>query len=324
MKAGFFGTALVDIVLREPSEKLEHESLYAARYHQIFPGGKALNQAVCAARFGLRPYLLAKVGNDEFGNLIRVELEKNNVSTDFLLIDEALKTGFVVLAPQKEDYKSLLVSYSASLKLNSYGLEKLLPEFLKADFIVGGLELNLNLVKKILYEAKIRGKTTAIDPYPPEKADVEILTLADIITPNQDEGAIISGRDIKSIFAAKMAVAEMQKMGIKKVCLKLGPDGIVIGSEYVIEHLPAVKVQAVDTTGGGDVFAGVLTALLAHGFDFKEACMIANYASALSVTRLGAFASLPQPRELLEFMLHRGADQKLIEKMVALAGRLEK
>lgn len=324
MKAGFFGTALVDIILQDPGNKLEHESLYTSRYHQVFPGGKALNQAVCAARFGIRSSLLARTGSDESGNLIQVELEKNSVSTEFLQRDQALPTGFVVLAPEKQDYKSLVVSYSASLKLSEYDLHYVLPDFLKADFIVGGLELGLSLIKKILNEAKKKGRTIIIDPYPPEKADTEILSLADIITPNRDEGAVISGRDIKSIFAAKMAVDEMLKMGIKNVCLKLGPDGVVIGNSSGILHLPPIKVQPVDTTGGGDVFAGVLTSLLAGGHDLKTSCEIANYASALSVTRFGAFSSIPSPRELTEFMIHRGADERLIRIMEDLVARLEK
>jgi|GEM_PF-2752696 len=324
MTAGFFGTALIDIILQDPAEKLEHESVYAARYHQIFPGGKALNQAVCAARFGVRSFLLAKTGNDEHGNLIQVELEKNNVNTEFMQKDQALATGFVVLAPDKQDYKSLVVSYSASLKLSHFELQHTLPDFLNANFIVGGLELSLSLIRKILVEAKKRKRTIIIDPYPPEKADTEILTMADIITPNRDEGAVISGRDIKSIFAAKMAVTEMLKMNIKNVCLKLGPDGVVIGNSSGILHLPPVRVQPVDTTGGGDVFAGVLTSLLVYGYDLKTACEIANYASALSVTRYGAFASIPAPREVMEFMLHRGAEDKLIRIMEDLVARLEK
>lgn len=315
MSISFFGTALADIILQNLSSKLEHESLFASKYHTAHPGGKAVNQAACASLFGAKTKILAKVGNDELGNLIKIELEKHNVSTECLLTDFALPTGFVVLTPENIDYKSVLVSYSASLKITDYELQKVEKEFFSSTFIVGGLELNLKLIKNILQKAKRKKKTIIIDPYPPEKADVEVLNYADIITPNREEGSIITGRDIKSIYAAKMAVTELLKMGIKTVCLKLGADGLVIGRKNEIHHIPPVKVQAVDTTGGGDIFAGVLTALLEKKVDLFTSAKIANYASALGVTRLGAFSSIPRPNEVYEFMLHRGAEDSLLKTM---------
>jgi ribokinase len=313
MSISFFGTILVDIVLQDLSEKLEHESLYASRYHQVFPGGKALNQAACASTFGEKAVLFAKHGEDPNGAFVRVEIEKKGVLTDCLITDHALPTGFVVLVPKNGDYQSLVVSYGASLKLSEFDYEKIKETFLKSSIVVGGLELNLSLVKRILFDAKERGKLIILDPYPPEKADTEVLALADIITPNRDEGAVISGRDIKSIFAAKLAVRDLLKIGIKNVCLKLGEDGIVIGTKDDIIHITPVKVQSVDATGGGDVFAGLLSVLLKKGIDIITAAEIANYASALSVTSKGAFTSIPTKASLHEFMLHRNADERLIK-----------
>lgn len=313
MTISFFGTALVDIILFEHSEKLEHESLFASKYHSFHPGGKAVNQATCATLFGRRSKILARVGTDSFGNFIKIELEKKGVDTDCLLFDSALPTGFVVLAPEEHDYKSIVVSYASSLKISEYDFKKVEKNFLSSKVIVGGLELNLALVQHILREARKKKKTVIIDPYPPEKADTEILLMADVITPNRDEGAVISGRDIKSIFSAKMAVSELLKMGIKNVCLKLGADGVVVGQADEIVHIKPIKVQAIDTTGGGDVFAGVLATLLSKGYGLVEASKVANYASALSVTRQGAFASIPNPKEVFEFMLHRKADERLLK-----------
>lgn len=323
MVISFFGTALLDIVLMEHSEILEHESLFASKYHLVYPGGKAVNQAACAAIFGAKSKILARIGSDESGNLIRIELEKKGVITDFLQLDYALPTGFVVLAPVNTDFKSILVSYASSLKVSNHEFKKAQNDFLDCKLVVGGLELNLNLVKSIFELARKRERITIIDPYPPEKADTEVLLLADIITPNRDEGSVISGRDIKSIFSAKLATLELLKFGIKNVCLKLGADGVVLGTQGEVIHIPPVKVQAVDTTGGGDVFAGVLSVLISMGYSLIDSVKIANYASALSVTRKGAFASIPTPRELFEFMLHRGAEDDLLKIVNGLIRRQE-
>ncbi len=312
MSISFFGTALVDILLQDISEKLEHESLYASKIHTYSPGGKALNQATCATVFGSTSILLAKHGEDEFGGLIRVELEKAGVQTDCLLVDHALPTGFVILVPEKGDFKSILISYSASIRVSDTDWNAKKNTFLESRIVAGGLELKLDICKQILEESKKAGRLVIVDPYPPEKADTEVLSFADILTPNRDEAMVISGRSINSIFAAKLAAQDIIKMGVKNVCLKLGADGVIVASDDTVEHIKPVKVQPLDTTGGGDVFAGVLASLIDRGIDLINAAKIANYASALSVTRKGAFASIPKPAELFEFMLHRGAEDRLV------------
>lgn len=319
----FAGTIIADVYLSGHSAVLEHDAAYAFLTHRVFPGGKAANQAVCASAFGEDALLFARVGDDENGRLCLLNLEQAGVDTSSVVIDPLYPTGFVALVPVDGDTVSAVVSYGASHRLSELDLEKHEKKLFEASILVTGIEINKQLVAELIKRAKERDLTVILDPYPPEKADIDLFTMADIITPNRDEGSVISGREIRSVFAAKLAVADMLKSGVKNICLKLGESGIVVGSGDDIVHIPPVKVQPVDATGGGDVFAAVLSVFLNRGNSLIDSATIANYASALSVTREGAFSSIPKPRELLEFMIHREAEEKYISPVENLIQELE-
>lgn len=319
----FAGTIIADVYLSGHSEVLEHDAAHAFLTHRVFPGGKAANQAACASIFGEEAILFARVGDDEYGRLCLLSLEQSGVDTSAVVVDPLYPTGFVALVPVDGDTLSAVVSYGASHRLSDLDLEKHEQFLLKSSIFVTGIEVSKQLVAQLIQKAKKKGLTVILDPYPPEKADIELFAMADIITPNRDEGSVISGRDIRSVFAAKLAVADMLKSGVKNICLKLGENGIVVGSGDDIIHIPPAKVQPVDATGGGDVFAAVLSVFLNRGANLIDAATIANYASALSVTREGAFASIPRPRELLEFMIHREVEDRYISMVDGLIQEIE-
>ena len=62
-----------------------------------------------------------------------------------------------------------------------------------------------------------------------------------------------------------------------------------------MEHIPAHKVKAEDTTAAGDAFAGGLAVALAEGFSLRSAVLFANAVGALAVTNLGAQTAIPTP-----------------------------
>jgi ribokinase len=80
---------------------------------------------------------------------------------------------------------------------------------------------------------------------------------------------------------------------VQKVVMKLGEGGCLwlTGTEQV--HSPAISVRAIDSTAAGDTFNGALAVALAEGMPVPRALRFANTAAGLSVTRIGAQASIP-------------------------------
>ena len=86
------------------------------------------------------------------------------------------------------------------------------------------------------------------------------------------------------------------------LCVTLGHHGAMALDGDRLIHSPAFKVEAVDTTGSGDVFrAGFVVGTLA-GWPTTEILRFANAAAAVSCTRLGAIAATPSLHEIEALM----------------------
>lgn len=109
---------------------------------------------------------------------------------------------------------------------------------------------------------------------------------------------MITGVKITDESSAGEAARALSGMGVQHVIITLGSKGALIYSNGKAEMVPALKVEAVDTTAAGDVFNGALTVALSEGRSLKEAARFACKASAISVTRVGAQSSAPYRNEV--------------------------
>ena len=97
--------------------------------------------------------------------------------------------------------------------------------------------------------------------------------------------------------------------GVDKAIITLGANGSVICTEGGMYHAPCVKVNEVkDPTAAGDSFIGAFCTAVCYGMDYKHAMEFANYAAALTVSRMGAQPSLPTLEEVLDLMRQAGAE----------------
>lgn len=109
---------------------------------------------------------------------------------------------------------------------------------------------------------------------------------------------MITGVKITDDISAVEAARVLSGMGVQHVIITLGSKGALICSDGKAEIVPALKVEAVDTTAAGDVFNGALTVALSEGRNLKESVRFACKASAISVTRVGAQSSAPYRNEV--------------------------
>jgi ribokinase len=100
--------------------------------------------------------------------------------------------------------------------------------------------------------------------------------------------------------------AKLLGLGPSCVILKMGERGAWLADRNQSKHFPTLKVEALDTTAAGDTFNGALATALAEGKPLEKAISFANCAAALSVTRLGAQASVPSGREVEEVFAASG------------------
>ncbi len=124
----------------------------------------------------------------------------------------------------------------------------------------------------------------------------------DIIKPNESEATIITGIKVHDVESAKKAGHWLLGKGVQKAIITLGEKGVVLITPDYEEQFPDPEVNAVDTTGAGDIFSGCFLASLANGKAINDAIKSAIYAASLSTTKIGVIESIPETKDMEEFI----------------------
>jgi ribokinase len=135
-----------------------------------------------------------------------------------------------------------------------------------------------------------------------------VLQLVDILTPNQTESKVLTGRSPDAAAEPETLARDLIRSGVKEVVMTLGENGALIVTANSSLHIPAIKVLANDTTGAGDSFNAGLAFALACGVRLEEAVRFAVVTGGLAVTREGVIPSLPRRDEVLRFYRQQGQE----------------
>ena len=110
---------------------------------------------------------------------------------------------------------------------------------------------------------------------------------------------MLSGVEVTNWETAKKAADLISQRGVEVVVLTLGSMGALVKENNLFTQVEAVSVNALDTTAAGDTFCGAFCVGLSEGMSVVDSVSFANKASAISVTRMGAQASIPYRKEVL-------------------------
>jgi ribokinase len=149
------------------------------------------------------------------------------------------------------------------------------------------------------------GHPTVLDPTRPQRVTDRLLALADHVTPNADEAAIVTGVATDSPAGARRAADRLRDRGARHVHVRLAGGGCLLLGPGVEALLAAPRdVGVVDTTGAGDAYAATLAVALIAGEPVVAAARLAVAAATCAVTGFGAQESYPD-RATLEAMARR-------------------
>lgn len=310
------GSINTDLVVRVPRMPRPGETMLGGEFFATL-GGKGANQAVAAARAARAPVaFLAAVGDDANGREARETLAREtNLSLDFVKTISGQATGVALITVDASSGENMIsVASGANAVLSAESVDEL-PEQIwrQSRVFLACLESPLAAVARGLALAKEHGLLTILNPAPAPAAPLpaEMLGIVDVLTPNEIEAAALAGGTATSSIGGSQAslslvesARRLQSHGAKQVIMTRGSAGcFVVDNEAA--HLPAFRVQAVDTTAAGDAFNGALAIALSEGKALLDAARWASAAAALAVTRAGAIASLAT-REEIEALVSRG------------------
>jgi ribokinase len=239
-------------------------------------GGSASNFTVGLSRLNVNTGIIARVGQDYFGEVAVKEFQKESVKIERLLKTDH-KTGMVFIAVEPNGERSMYTFIGANKK---FKLQKEDIKYIRDSKILHVTQMYRDVVK----EASKHANFLSFNPGPilssfkiPKLKG--IIKRTDILFLNKKEMNILTeGEDPSALL----------DLGAKMVIITCGNGGASLYTPKEIVHSPARKVKALDTTGAGDSFAAGFIAAFTKGRKLNYCLDYANLVASYCVLKLGS------------------------------------
>ena len=296
-KVTVVGSFMYDLVATAPRRPKTGETLIGDSFG-MFLGGKGANQAIAASRAGAIVSMVGRLGNDLFGDQFLEKFSEEGINTDFVIQDTENGTGVGMPLIDASGDNSIVIIPQANMALSFENIDQAESSIADSDVLVLQCEVPMEANQRAAEIANKNDTLVILNPAPACEIPDALLSLVDIITPNESETEILTGMPTETDNQAIEAAHLLLSKGIETVILTLGSRGSFLLTKKKGKLIPAYSVEVVDTTAAGDAFCGALAASLAHGINIEKSVKIANAAGALAVTKLGAEPSLPSREEI--------------------------
>lgn len=272
-------------------------------------GGDVSNVAVAAARQGIDVALIARVGDDQFGEKLRGLWSREGVNHEQVLSASGEDTGLYFVFHDGDGHHFVY-------RRKGSAASRMLPEQIPGDaisnarmFYTSGISLGVSpelqsTTQEAIHTARQSGVSIAFDPnlrtalWPLDKARQvthDAMRRCNIVLPGLDDA-----RQLTSLQSPEDIIGFYHNLGAEVVALSLGADGVSVSDGQGILTIPGVTVPAVDATGAGDCFNGIFLSAYLKNKDALKSAELANRGAALSTTGFGAVDPIPYGKHLTE------------------------
>jgi len=287
------GSANTDLTTFSDTFPRPGETIFGKSFDLGF-GGKGANQAVAARLCGAEVVMVAKVGNDLFGEATVENFESMGIDASHVRVVNGVSSGVAPIFVEPNGQNRIIVVKGANDTLKPADVDAAEKALQSVDVIILQFEIPLETVYYTVQFARKHNIRCIVNPAPAQPVNLARLAEADYFVPNETEAEVIAGLPVHSIEEAKQCAASFLGKGFRKVILTLGARGSLIVGEGTAELIPPFPVTPKDTTGAGDAFIGSFAVFLAEGLPEKEALLRANLYAGLSTTKIGTQKSFPR------------------------------
>ena len=232
-------------------------------------GGKGANQAVAARYCGADVVMIAKVGNDLFGEATVKNFTSMGIDATHVRIVDGVSSGVAPIFVEPNGQNRIIVVKGANDTLKPADVDAASDALRHVDAIILQFEIPLETVYYTVQFARKHNIRCIVNPAPALPAQINELIAADYFVPNETEAEVITGLPVHSLEEAKLCAASLLQKGFGKVILTLGARGSLIMGKDLEELIPPFAVTPKDTTGAGDAFIGSFSVFLAEGLPEK-------------------------------------------------------
>lgn len=300
---GSYATGLTLKMKRLPSPG---ETVLASGYRVDY-GGKGSNQAVGCARLGADVRFVARIGRDSFGEMALRLYREEGIDVAFVreTADHPTGVGFILVEAGTGN-NSIAIDPGANELLSAADVSDCEAAFQNAAVVLTQLEIPVQAAEAAMARGRADGAITILNPAPVRPLPKSVLQLVDVLTPNQTEAKVLTGRNPEEPLAPQEVARDLLRAGVRNVVMTLGEEGALIVTQSSLKRVPAMRMTAVDTTGAGDAFNAGLATALASGQSLESAVEFAVITGGLAVTKEGVIPSLPKREDVMRFCESRG------------------
>jgi len=307
------GTALVDSIIRGFDPEPVSASGYRAASGSLNVGGEAVNEAVAAAKLGVKTGILCSLGEDAAGDMVADSLLRSGVDGSRIIRSKEHPTPVTTMFVNEDGTRK---SVTNSAHRYNFHPEKHPALFTDARALILGSLFRApfddpEIILSVLNSAKAAEQTVFADTKLPNFRSLTLdelrdsLPLIDYITPNEDEARYYSGKEQPEAMADVFL-----SCGVKNVIIKLGGKGCLFRNAEESFLLPAFKIKAVDATGAGDNFVAGFASEILRGASHADALRFANACGAICTTAVGACTALQSREQVLRFSARANAAEE--------------
>nr|WP_278002353.1 MULTISPECIES: ribokinase [Agrobacterium] len=282
-----FGSINADLVFSVREMPQPGQTLLADQF-RTEAGGKGANQAIAAARDGANVVMVGAVGHDALADVALKNLKDTVDLSRVLRVTEP--TGCASILIDSHGRNMIAVASGANLVASSDEVDDALVQ--EARIVLMQMENDPAEIEKLIRRLSVTNAMSILNLAPAIHLEKEVLSLCDLIVVNEDEAEALAGwLDTGS---SAMDLSLKLETGVLKT---LGGDGAEASVGGEIIKIPALSIEAKDTTAAGDCFVGVLASALDRGLSLKDAMTRAATAAGLACSRAGSQSSIPHANE---------------------------
>ncbi|ESW86372.1 ribokinase [Mesorhizobium sp. C280B] len=275
-----FGSLHYDIMVEAPDRPRKGETVTGHAWHPKC-GGKGGNQAVSAARAGVRAAMIGAVGDDDFGRALLDNLDRNGVDQRFVGVASGAGSGMsVAIFDDSGDYGAVIVSGS-NLTLGEKDITEAAELIAQTAVLLLQNEVPEAANIAAARAVKAHGGRVVLNAAPARKLTAELIALTDIVIVNAIEAEFLAGVSVVDTLEGAAKAAGMLVGFYPAAIVTAGGEGVAYcdrdGQAFALLAMP---VEVVSTHGAGDEFVGAFAAWLARGEPVEAALAAANAAAA--------------------------------------------
>lgn len=296
-------SANIDLLARMSAIPSVGQTIKSEDGYEYTPGGKGANAALAVHKLGGDSVFCAKLGKDTHGTRLAGLYSDAGINTRFVTADKHERTGLALVMVEANGNNRIVAYPGANAKLGISDVEDAMTCY--PDAVLLQLEIPRDTVLAAAQYARASGTPIIVDAGPAIKDfPLEELGPVEIFSPNETETYAYTGiHPTSTDKCLKACMILSQRIKAKYYVLKLGERGVYLYDGTFFKVIAPYNVDAVDTTAAGDVFSAALTLeYLRSGGDIRRACEYANIAGALTVTREGAFTSVPSHDDIRKYV----------------------